>query len=682
MPGAQNTKFRTFTISVLGRTLEHLGNQLYKRREPAIAELIANCWDAHSSNVWIQVPLEEEYSTETSEISIEDDGCGMSEDNVQDNYLVVGRNRRAEADTEESDSADVTKEKTTRAVMGRKGIGKLAGFGMAKQMIIRTWKDGESTEFTMDCVLLKNKQNKADEVPLQGRIDPYNETSKPSGTIIRLRQLKHKTPIDIKKLKESLARRFSRKTRGEMKIYINGAPLGEPTLDLEFAFPEKSYDSDCPAGEQFHEEEIIPGGPKVLYRYAFHKGVIPQSEMRGFTIYARGKTAQAPPFFFNIEGKASGQHGTKYLTGDIEADFIDSSDDDESDIISTDRQEIDWDSEGVIDFKKWGEELSRRLLREWAARKGEKFEETVLQNPALGERITSLDPASQRDLKKHLKTISQSNPDSEDSLRLADSLVTVYEFEQFHNLTTELDAIGDDPEKMTEFLDYLSRWGALESRAILTIIKGRLDLIQKFETMLVNNAPETAPNVGTDNLHDLIGRFPWILNPDWEIFSEEKKVSTQLREWHYEDIREEDKRLRYDFLAIANDAEMVVIEIKRPEHALTIDDAQRAEKYRDRLSSAHSDIRICIVCGKIALNKQDAENWKNRKDGEILHWATVVQRTKKRYEHYRAVLEKDIKHPDFAGKKAEVAKTRTILHPGSAYRDKTERAKGVGPSKP
>src|SRR5689334_15608636 len=36
---------RTFTITVLGRLLELLGLQMYKRRDIALAELVANCWD-------------------------------------------------------------------------------------------------------------------------------------------------------------------------------------------------------------------------------------------------------------------------------------------------------------------------------------------------------------------------------------------------------------------------------------------------------------------------------------------------------------------------------------------------------------------------------------------------------------------------------------------------------------
>ena len=43
-------------MAVLGRTLEHLGVQMYKQRPAALAELVANAWDADAGRVWIEVP--------------------------------------------------------------------------------------------------------------------------------------------------------------------------------------------------------------------------------------------------------------------------------------------------------------------------------------------------------------------------------------------------------------------------------------------------------------------------------------------------------------------------------------------------------------------------------------------------------------------------------------------------
>ena len=74
--------------------------------------------------------------------------------------------------------------------------------------------------------------------------------------------------------------------------------------------------------------------------------------------------------------------------------------------------------------------------------------------------------------------------------------------------------------------------------------------------------------------------------------------------------------------------------------------------------------------------------WRHAADRSIVLWSKLVERVKKRYMHYKAVLEKNVQHPDFVAKAKEVAMTREVLQTGSAYRSNEERAKGVGPHSP
>jgi hypothetical protein len=321
---------------------------MYKRRDVAIAELVANAWDAGAKNVRLIIPTED-YDQETSSIEILDDGSGMTATAVQTEFLVIGRNRRTD-----------TTASSNRTVMGKKGIGKLAGFGMAKVMEITTWTGNETTYFVLDLSRLKAVDGKSTDMPIEGEAISRPERCKSaSGTRILLRELKHKTPPDIPKLTNALARRFSARIRGEMAIYVNGEPIGEPSINFDLRFPE--------SGE---ETATLPSGKTVSYHYAFAKETIKSPELRGFTIYVRGRTAQAPPFFFDVEGTASGQHSTKYVTGSIEADFLDEGIDDASDVISTDRQHIDWELPEVAELRTWGEALARKALRECAEMKG------------------------------------------------------------------------------------------------------------------------------------------------------------------------------------------------------------------------------------------------------------------------------------------------------------------------
>ncbi|SRR5579883_3329095 len=656
---------RDFTITVLGRTLEHLGVQMYKRRDVAIAELVANSWDAGADSVYITVPHASAYDQDGSSIILTDNGSGMTGDQVQDEYLVVGRNRRSTGGLAANG----------RRVMGRKGIGKLAGFGVASKVTLTTWRDGTSTTLTLDLQELKGPDGQAETVPIAGIISlPPPDVPFPSGTRIVLSELKHKTPLDIGGLREALGRRFSRTVRGEMVIYVNDEPVPEPTLDLETRHPSITDNSDG------YETDELPGGTPVRYYYGFSKGVIQSPEMRGFTIYVAGKTAQAPPFFFNVEGTASGQHGTRYLTGAIMADFLDAGTDDESDVISTDRQEIDWDDAGSQALYTWGQALTRRALIEWATRKGEQTEALVLQDAGLRARIDRLDRESKQQISRFIRGIGQAEAIPERALSLADALVRAYEYRHFHDVVSQIDTVGDSPEQLTQLLSYLSDWRVLESRAILEIIKGRLEIIDIFGKMIVNNAPETAPQVDADNMHDLLAGYPWLLNPDWQVLAEERALSTQLREWHSDDVQDEDSRLRYDFLALGDNHKLVIIEIKRSGHSVEYDELARLEKYKERLYRSRPDIHMVMICGgTIDISPGLRDAWEKRSDGDIFSWNTIYERTRRYYEHYRAVLEGETEHRDFGDKEREVRRTQEVILRGTVYRGEAARAEGIGP---
>lgn len=661
---------KVFHLTVLGRTLEHMGVQLYKKRPAAIAELVANAWDAGATNVKIIIPKPDDYDPKRSSIVIKDNGHGMDEDDVEGKYLVIGRNRR-EDDVEERKLPENVS-RPVRPVMGRKGIGKLAGFGLASDIVVNSWRQGVMTSLSMNLDSLKLKSNEAQKVEIPGSIsevDPAEEFE--SGTKIILRDLKHTTAVDIAAIHESLARRFSRTIRGEMIIEINGEPIGDIKLKTVF-------DHD-------YVDFTLTNGEVVKYKYACADKPIASSELRGFTIYANGKTVQAPPFFFNVESTAHGQHGTKYLIGEIEADFLDSGTDDESDLVSTDRQEIDWENERVKELLTWGQTLSRRAITECAESVGNEMKDWLLEQPQINDRVVRLSARERTQISSFLRTIGKSvgnsDEDKERALELSDSLLKVYEFRQFHDILIQVEEVGDDPDKLSQLLTNLHQWKVLESRAILEIVQGRLQIIDKFAKMVAEDAPETTKSIGGDNMHDLIAGYPWLLNPEWQVYSEEKSISTQLKAWLYEDIKEEDARMRYDFLALTNNSEFIVVEIKRSKHAVEMEELQRLERYFERLATARQNVtQMMLIYGKtLNVTSKTQESWQESDYKQLVRWHDLVERAKKYYEHYRVLLLGDINDTGFARKQSEVTQTRQVLLRDSVYRTVEERKEGLGP---
>jgi hypothetical protein len=649
---------RDFKITVLGRTLEHLGTQMYKRRDVAIAELVANCWDAGATRVDISVPLEHEYNARTSVLTVTDNGVGMDDDEVEHNYLVIGRNRRSAGQPSSHG----------RLVMGRKGVGKLAGFGLARDMKVITWREGQACTLTLDSDTLKTDSDHAEQVAIRGFIEPVNgRLPHLSGTRITMQNLKHKTPVNIEGLNRALARRFSAKVRGEMEIYLNGERVFDPQIDFDLREPE--------SGEDTVE---VATGQIIKWWAGFSSTVLPK-ELQGFTVIVNGKTAQAPPYFFDVEGTASGQHGTKYLTGVIEADYLDAGTDDDSDRVSTDRQEIDWEDELATPLKSWGDALTRRLLRERIEQRGEKVKKEIRENREFSDRISRLDKQSANQVDKFLVLLGKAGTESDRVNPLADTILRAFEYRQFHDFITELDAAAADPEAFQQAVEYMHDWKLLESRAVLEVVRGRLDIIDKFYDLIVNDAPETAAVRGRENLHDLIADYPWLINPEWQVFSEERRVTTMLREWGREDLADPSYEGRYDFLALSGDGELVVIEIKRSGHSVTMQDLQKLEEYADRLDVAQKvGFMAFISNSNYEINERYRKTWDEREDAELLTWRGIQSRARTYYEHYRAILEGDVQNVHFGRKEKEVARTREVLETG-AYRGLERRREGVGP---
>ena len=113
---------RHWEMTVDLSVIENLGLKMYVTIPPVISELIANAWDADAPLVNIKLPIGN--IDHNSEIIIEDSGRGMAYDDIGPKFLRIGRKRR------EEEARDTTP--AGRKVMGRKGIGKLAPFGVAK----------------------------------------------------------------------------------------------------------------------------------------------------------------------------------------------------------------------------------------------------------------------------------------------------------------------------------------------------------------------------------------------------------------------------------------------------------------------------------------------------------------------------------------------------------------------
>ncbi len=159
-----------------------IGRDLITDKYVAIFELVKNSVDAKAKN--IDVIINE------NEIIIEDDGIGMSLDDIENKWLFIGY-------SEKKDSKEM--------VAGNKGIGRFSADNLAENLELKTKnKTGEKIVIDIDWNLFEdNQMNKITEIDIPYKVT--NDNSKKSGTTLRLRNLRsYWEEKDIKKLKRNL----------------------------------------------------------------------------------------------------------------------------------------------------------------------------------------------------------------------------------------------------------------------------------------------------------------------------------------------------------------------------------------------------------------------------------------------------------------------------------------------
>lgn len=339
------------TLIFQPKTIEHLGVKMYSTLPPALAELISNAYDADASEV--EVVFHEQNGSPVS-ITVKDNGCGMSFLDIQNKFLSIGRDRR-------QTDGDKPSPKYGRLPTGKKGLGKLALFGIAKEIIIDTVKNGKRSRFILDWDVLYSSQ---------GQYNPTVEIAdvmaeRDDGTYIQLKKLKRKSKFDISNIADGLSRIFI--TDNDFKIKLKktgGASPEEESVENERRFSQIDQEFiwskvDLELGGYEHAAEI------EFELITSKKPITPSSGLRGITIFSRGKLVNAPEFF----SESTSSHVFQYLTGWIKADFIDLLDED---VISTNRQSLNWEHDEMQDFRKWLQALIAQVSADWRKKRKEK----------------------------------------------------------------------------------------------------------------------------------------------------------------------------------------------------------------------------------------------------------------------------------------------------------------------
>lgn len=184
------------------------------------------------------------------------------------------------------------------------------------------------------------------------------------GTVIELTKLKRKTNFDIEELSYSLSKIFNFSDEAfKLFLYLNN---GEPieidnklkyeniTPEFEWTIPQFGNTIDI----NYEEKGNVKG--KII---TTEKPLKPG--LRGITLFANGRMINKPEFFSSTESS----HFFSYTIGWLDVDFVDNW---EEDVISTNRQSINWENDKTIELRIFLKELLSEIQKDWRTKRKEK----------------------------------------------------------------------------------------------------------------------------------------------------------------------------------------------------------------------------------------------------------------------------------------------------------------------
>ena len=620
-------------------TLKHLGLQMYSTLPPVIGELVSNAWDAEATRVEIEIP--KDFVTDQSEIVITDNGVGMSDQEVRDAYLIVGRDRRKE------DGRDVTPN-LHRKVMGKKGIGKFSAFGIAGEIEVETIKAGEISRFKIDYAELEKRAAKR-EISLPPLL-PTGIVKK--GTKVTLRRINKfkKRKIGIQDIRRGLARRFSIiGSQDNFKVLVNGEPITAQERDLKRLL-DKDADGK-PYLWEYDDVEIKPGTDWTVSGWI---GALDRTKeledgiLRGIVIMARGKLVQEP---FVFEATVGQQFALSYLVGELHAEFVD----EEEDTISTTRNSLVWDTESNAAFKEWGQKEVNKIARLWAERRKQDNERELAKNPLYVNFTQEAERFGNQRVKKVadrlIREVAGQNlvADQQTLQPVIQMCLDFMEFDAFHEMAQEIIEAGlNDVAKLTQLF---REWELVEAKEMMRVTEGRIATIEQLQNLIDTNALEVP------TLHNFLKEFPWVLDPRWTLVADEVTYSNLLREQFPESSKVLEKNRRIDFLCVKESTNLVVAEIKRPKSKVSVGELEQIEEYvnfmRDYVGRTtdpdlqNREVVGYLLCGDLV------DTWKVRQKQKNLAAVNIYVR---RYSDLLRMVE-DI-HEEFLARYNKLRKTK------------------------
>ena len=233
------------------------------------------------------------------------------------------------------------------------------------------------------------------------------------------------------------------------------------------------------------------------------------------------------------------------------------------DLIATDRGTVRWEEPQAAPLKDWGRKKVRELLETWADKRREAKEKSpkIQRYLQLAEKLPERDRKIFKVVVDRIVAIPQLDKDKEGK-DIADELA---EF-AYNALTNRsfLDAIrrlnAASADDIARFTEVLSEWDILEAVNTAHLVKGRVEIIQKFSQMIQDKVPEKP------DIQNYLREHPWLIDPKWTMLVHEKSLDNLIcDEFEIDSSGVNEGARRLDFFCVGDRYQTAhVVEVKRP----------------------------------------------------------------------------------------------------------------------
>ncbi|MFN4342859.1 MAG: ATP-binding protein [Azonexus sp.] len=531
--------------------LATLLSQEYPSSERALKELVDNAWDADAECVTIVLPK----PLSGDPIVIHDDGSGMTEEELRRHYLSIATDRRTRRGERTAGK--------NRLVKGRKGIGKFAGLMAAAAMTLETRARGQVCRITL----------RLDELSQVEDIEQLNIglQSEPCGPEL------HGTTITLSDLHQGLAYPDANRLR---QILLQDYGRQD---DFSITVDGKRLDVDDVSGSYSEQEQDLPNAGRVKLRFAISDG---KSGLRqpGITLRVDGKAVGRPGFFGLDQRDDFPSKLLRKLYGEIEADGL------------RDHITAGWDaavenSELLKEVEGYVQPILREAY-EQQYRREIQLAQSRLQRAILS-RLSALPEHKRIFADRAIKKILDKyygEPESKVE-PVVNVLLEAMESSDYRIL---LEHIAEaKPGDVAGIAERLDEFGLAEMAFLVQQAAARQVFLDQLDALARDASTTEAV------LHKALERNLWVFGPEYSLFSSNSTLRRQVEDILGKTYAGDKADKRPDLLLNENlSGQYLLIEFKRPSHALNHSDYVQAIGYRHELSKyLSSPIQVLLVGG-------------------------------------------------------------------------------------